>query len=125
MKPGEREEDNGNNQPLNHKLIRLGEVYLNYAEACAKTNDEGEARIYLKKIRDRVGLPEIQSTGEQLFEDIINERRLELGLEGFRFFDIVRVGWASKTFKNFKPGAELLPIPQTEVDISKGEITNK
>ena len=125
LKPGERVENRGNNQPLNHKLIRLGEVYLNYAEACAKTNDEGEARIYLKKIRERAGLPEITSTGEQLFEDIINERRLELGLEGFRFFDIVRVGWASKTFKNFKPGAELLPIPQTEVDISKGEITNK
>ena len=45
LKPGERVENRGNNQPLNHKLIRLGEVYLNYAEACAKTNAEGEARI--------------------------------------------------------------------------------
>lgn len=125
LKPGERVENRGNNQPLNHKLIRLGEVYLNYAEACAKTGAEDEARIYLKKIRERVDLPEIQSTGDQLFEDIINERRLELGLEGFRFFDVVRVGWGPKIFKNFKPGAELLPIPQTEVDISKGEITNK
>ena len=59
---------------------------------------------YLKKIRERAGLPEITSTGEQLFEDIINERRLELGLEGFRFFDIVRVGWASEDIQELQTG---------------------
>lgn len=122
LKPGERVENRGNNQPLNHKLIRLAEVYLNYAEACALSGEENEARTYLNKIRTRVELPEINSSGDKLFEDIINERNLELGLEGFRFFDIVRIGWANKVFKNFKSGAELLPIPQVEIDINKGEI---
>lgn len=124
LKPGERVESRGNNQPLNHKLIRLAEVYLNYAEACALAGnkDENEARGYLNKIRTRAKLPEITSSGNQLFEDLMNERHLELALEGFRFFDVVRVGWGPKVFKNFKPGAELLPIPQVEIDISKGEI---
>ncbi len=122
LKPGERVENRGNNQPLNHKLIRLGEVYLNYAEACALSGEENEARTYLNKIRTRVELPEVNSSGDKLFEDIINERNLELGMEGFRFFDIVRVGWANRVFKNFKSGAEVLPIPQVEIDISKGEI---
>lgn len=122
LKPSERVENRGNNQPLNHKLIRLGEVYLNYAEACALSGEENEARAYLNKIRTRAQLSEINSSGDKLFEDIINERNLELALEGFRFFDIVRVGWANKVFNNFKAGAELLPIPQVEIDISKGEI---
>lgn len=125
LKPGERVEDRGNNQPLNHKLIRLGEVYLNYAEACALSNEEGEARFYLNEIRKRAQLDEVQSTGDQLFKDIINERNLELGLEGFRFFDMVRVGWAHEAFKskgNFTDAAGLLPIPQIEIDINKGEI---
>lgn len=122
LKPGERVESRGNNQPLNHKLIRLAEVYLNYAEACALSNEENEARTYLNKIRTRAKLPEIASSGTQLFEDIMNERHLELAMEGFRFFDVVRVGWGPKVFKNFKPGAELLPIPQIEIDISKGVI---
>lgn len=122
LKPGERVESRGNNQPLNHKLIRLAEVYLNYSEACALSNEENEARTYLNKIRTRAKLPEITSSGTQLFEDIMNERHLELAMEGFRFFDVVRVGWGPKVFKNFKPGAELLPIPQIEIDISKGVI---
>lgn len=124
LKPGERVEDRGNNQPLNHKLIRLAEVYLNYAEACAlsTSKDEKEAKTYLNQIRTRAKLPEITSTGNQLFEDIMNERHLELALEGFRFFDVVRVGWGPKVFKHFQSGAELLPIPQVEIDINKGEI---
>ena len=122
LKPGEREENRGNNQPLNHKLIRLAEVYLNYAEACALTGDEKEAKIYINKVRNRAKLADITSTGEQLFEDLMNERHLEFGMEGFRFFDVVRVGWGPKVFKNFKQGAEVLPIPQIEIDISKGEI---
>lgn len=124
LRPGERVENRGNNQPLNHKLIRLAEVYLNYAEACilCSTKDESKAREYLNLLRSRAKLAPITSSGDQLFEELINERHLELAMEGFRFFDIVRIGWASKVFKNFKDGAEVLPIPQIEIDISKGEI---
>lgn len=122
--PEERAKVGGNNQPLNIKLIRLAEVYLNYAEACvlSPNKEEGEAKKYLKLIRDRAKLPAIESTGDQLFEDIINERRLELGMEGFRFFDIARIGWGPKVFNGFKKGDEVLPIPDIEISINKGTI---
>ena len=70
-----------------------------------------------------------------LFEAIMQERHLELAMEGFRFFDVVRVGWGEQVFKEgfksavgnyqpFKAGAEVLPIPQIEIDISNGVIKN-
>lgn len=135
LAPGEREENRGNNQPTNLRLIRLAEVYLNYAEACYFTGDIANAQKYLNEIRSRVNLAPKNTTGEQLFEDIMNERHLEFGMEGFRFFDVVRVGWGEKVFNGtkkaqfgattpFKAGAEVLPIPQNEIDISNGQITN-
>lgn len=128
LPPSQRSKEIRNN-PMNIKLIRLAEVYLNYAEACVKgsTLDEGEARKYLKLLRDRVQLPAITSTGSQLFTDIIKERRLELAMEGFRFWDITRVGLGPTVFKvkgNFRAGiSELLPIPQDEIDRNNGVIT--
>lgn len=139
LAPGEREENRGNNQPTNHRLIRLSEVYLNYAEACCETGDPTTAMYYLNLLRDRAGLnsyPNNQGDdGLSLFEAIMQERHLELALEGFRFFDVVRVGWGEKVFtpgfksqfgrnEGFKAGAEKLPIPQIEIDISNGSIKN-
>ena len=34
----------------------------------------------------------------------MNERHLEFGMEGFRFFDVVRVGWGEKVFKRNQEG---------------------
>ena len=139
LEPGVREENWGNNQPTNLRFIRLAEVYLNYAEACHFTQDDNTAIEYLNKIRDRAGLDgypnEEWDAGKDVFEAIMNERHLEFGMEGFRFFDVVRVGWGEKVFtpgfkskfgieKGFVKGAELLPIPQAEVDISNGLIKN-
>ena len=132
---GQREENRGNNQPTNLRLIRLAEVYLNYAEACYFSGDIANAQKYLNEVRSHVNLAPKNHTGSQLFEDIMNERHLEFGMEGFRFFDVVRVGWGEKVFNGtkkaefgaktpFSAGAEVLPIPQTEIDISDGLITN-
>lgn len=125
LPPSERSIEIRNN-PLNIKLIRLGEVYLNYAEACTRgaTKDEAEAKKYLKLLRDRVGLPAITSTGDQLVEDILKERRLELAMEGFRFWDVIRFGKASQLFSGFTANRdEILPIPQDEIDRNNGTIT--
>ncbi len=114
------------NNPLNIKVIRLAEVYLNYAEACVRgtTKDEAEARKYLKLIRDRAKLPPITSSGDALVEDILKERRLELAMEGFRFWDVIRFGKAPELFSGFKKGRdEILPIPQDEIDKNNGTIT--
>lgn len=135
LAPGERVENRGNNQPTNLRLIRLAEVYLNYAEACYFSGDIANAQKYLNEVRSRVNLAPKNTTGDQLFEDIMNERHLEFGMEGFRFFDVARVGWGEKVFNGtkkaqfgattpFRAGAEVLPIPQNEIDISNGQITN-
>jgi len=129
-KPADRSKEIRNNA-INIRLIRLSEVYLNYAEACALAptagDGENEARSYLNKVRTRVSLADKTSTGSVLFDDIINERRLELAMEGHRFFDMVRTGKAVTAFAakgTFRPGiSDLLPIPQAEIDNSGGIIT--
>jgi hypothetical protein len=53
----------------------------------------------------------------------LDERRHELALEGHRFWDMVRTGKAPAVFGplGFVAGRhELMPIPQTEIDISQG-----
>ncbi|MGV3508737.1 MAG: RagB/SusD family nutrient uptake outer membrane protein, partial [Sphingobacteriaceae bacterium] len=59
---------------------------------------------------------------------IRHERRVELGMEHERFFDLVRWGLAGAVLqsagKNFVTGRdEILPIPQTQIDLSKGVLT--
>lgn len=76
--------------------FRLGEMYLNYAEALYQTGNENEARFYLEKIRERARggradiLPEITASGDDLMKAIQHERRIELAFEEHRFFDIRR-----------------------------------
>ena len=70
-------------------LIRLGEVYLNYAEAKLKLNDAEEARIWVNKIRTRAGMPNIPM-GQMTWDRYMNERRVELSFEEHRFWDVRR-----------------------------------
>ena len=53
------------------------------------------------------------------------EKRVELGLEPDRFYDLVRWGIASEVFHaagkvNYQDKNALLPLPQSEIDKSKG-----
>ena len=74
--------------------IRLGEIYLNYAEAAFKAGHEDICREYINKIRDRkdVLMPHIpdSATGAILWDHLVNERRVELAFEAFRYFDVRR-----------------------------------
>lgn len=123
--------------PLNIPIIRLAEVYLIYAEACVKTTDNINARLYLNKVRLRAGLPEnLTDSGDALYEKILQERRFEFAMESDRFYDLIRTGKAAQAFTDaqflanptkqtavWKPGkSELLPIPQAEIDNSNGNI---
>lgn len=106
------------------KVIRLSEIYLIAAEASLPTN-EGDARVYLNFITSRRGATSINSTGSQLLEDIIRERRKELAFEGDRYMDYMRlkrdVSRGSEypaavqtiQYSNFR---RILPIPQAETD---------
>lgn len=84
-------------------LFRLGELYLNYAEALVELNRLDDAKVYLNKIRERAGIPDVDtawkdysntptkaSTLDGLREIVRTERLNELYFEGHKFFDIRR-----------------------------------
>jgi hypothetical protein len=109
----------------NFRIIRYSDVLLMAAEANVKatTANETKAKTYLNLVRRRAfgnNNRDITSSGTTLYNDILNERRLELAMEGDRFFDLVRTGKASATLgSKFVVGKhELFPIPQAEIDIS-------
>jgi hypothetical protein len=113
------------NYDNNQRIIRYAEVLLMAAEAYSKATsaDNAKAQLYLNTVRSRAfgdNTHNITSTGTALYDAIINERRLELAMEGDRFFDLVRTGKAASVLGTaFKTGKnELFPIPQSEIDIS-------
>lgn len=72
-------------------LARLGEIYLNYAEAEFNLGHEGVARDYLDEIRTRAGITApLTETGTALRDRIRNERQVELCFEGHRYYDVRR-----------------------------------
>ena len=63
-------------------------------------------------------------TGRSLLDVIYHERRVELGLEGHRFFDLVRQGRAAEVLEGFVEGkSERFPIPTAEITLSNGQLT--
>lgn len=89
----------GSSQPFT--FLRYGEVLLNYAEACIETSDEVTARSLINEIRGRVGLPEINKSGDALVEAYKHERKIELAYEGQRYWDLRR--WEDSA-KNYPTG---------------------
>jgi hypothetical protein len=116
----------------NRRLIRYADVLLMAAEAANNRGFSGEALTYLNMVRTRARqnnpsiLPDITTTDQQnLNKIILHERRVELAMEGERFWDLVRTGNAPAVLGplGFIEGKhELLPIPQSEIDISEGSI---
>ena len=78
--------------------MRYAEIVLILSEAYARLDKFKEAYDYLNKIRTRVGLPILaqQSTWDNYLEDLSKERVCELGLEGHRWYDLVRWDIAQK-----------------------------
>ncbi len=76
----------------NIPVIRLSEVYLNRAEARAKSGDDTGAQEDLNTIRQRANsaAATVTATGDALITEILNERRVELCFEGHRLFDLTR-----------------------------------
>ncbi len=70
--------------------VRYAEVLLNYAEACYETDDEDDANDAIREIRSRVGLPYTDQSGDDLFDAIRQERKVELAFEGQLFWDMRR-----------------------------------
>ncbi len=136
---------NGN---LDYIFLRYADILLMHAEASMELNLVTEAESSLALVRQRAGLSAYPDASTiELFKEksllghdelravIYHERRVELGLENDRFYDLVRWGDASSVFSNFiddgltygktnfVPGcSELLPIPMGDINASNGLI---
>ncbi|MEX6688806.1 RagB/SusD family nutrient uptake outer membrane protein [Danxiaibacter flavus] len=98
-----------------YSVLRLGEAYLNYAEACIKLGDEATAKTYITKTYQKHGgfTNAITSSGEDLLSDYRRERHVELILEtGDRYWSLLR--WGMQLSGGLKPGYanSALAIPE-------------
>ena len=118
----------------NDRVIRYADVLLFGAESAYYVGDEVLARQLTNIVRARARnnnssiLPNLDAslTGQALLDAILHERRVELGLEGHRFFDLVRQGRAAEELTEFGFTAgvnEVFPIPEVEITLSGGLIT--
>jgi hypothetical protein len=117
----------------NVRILRYADVVLMYAEAANELGQTDEALEKLEWVRGRARngdatiLPKITERNQDKLRQIIHhERRVELAMEHQRFFDIVRWGIAGSVLhaagvSNFNSSRDkLLPIPQPQIDLSKG-----
>lgn len=145
--------DHHSRGPLNYRLMRASDALLLYAEAALESGkDMGGAKWALEQVRararanasDPAALPEFPNyrgytdSPASLRDAIRHERRVELAMEGHRWFDIVRWGIAAQVMdknngsygKNESPEAraemasfvagkhELFPIPAEEINLN-------
>jgi hypothetical protein len=124
---------------MNFRITRYADVLLMAAEAYNRKSapDDNKALGYINQVRQRAQLPNLTSTGSQLFADLKTERRLELAFEFVRFQDLVRWGDAATVLANqgksipkgdgtyfsfpdagFKAKNMLLPFPDTEISVN-------
>lgn len=112
-------------------VLRYADVLLMHVEAImagADVTSSSTAVASFKKVRDRAGLP----TGSSITkEDLLNERRVELAFENHRWFDLIRLGVADSVLGTFATANGivftssdlLLPIPEREIGVSFGKLT--
>ncbi|MDO4880551.1 MAG: RagB/SusD family nutrient uptake outer membrane protein [Capnocytophaga sp.] len=114
-------------------LIRLAEVYLNYAEAVVRGGggSTSQALQYVNALRTRAGATSLTSLTA---ENVLDERSRELYWEGFRRTDLIRFGYftSSSYLWPFKGGVKdgtgtseyrnLYPIPTNIILASQGVI---
>ncbi len=125
---------------MNVRLLRYADVVLMYAEAANEVGGAANITAALNALnsvraRARQGAPagtlpnRITTDQNELRDFIRHERRIELAMEHDRFFDLVRWGIAQDVLQaagktNFSNSRDvLLPIPQTQIDLSAGVLT--
>lgn len=132
-----RETNNGDTWETNKNLrmLRYGDVLLMNAEAANELGQSAKALTSLNLVRARARggatgvLPYVTTTAQaDLRQAIWKERRVEMAFEHDRYFDLVRQGRAAAVFqalgKNFVAGKhELFPIPQPQIQLSGGQLT--
>ncbi|MCF1716875.1 RagB/SusD family nutrient uptake outer membrane protein [Flavihumibacter sp. RY-1] len=123
---------NRQNGWINQPILRYADVLLMAAEAANEIGgaaNEAKAVQYVNQIRARARgnnaavLPNIAFTSKnQMRTAIQQERRVELAMEGERFYDLVRWGLAEQVLgpQGYQPRHQYYPIPQSAIDFSGG-----
>ncbi|MGC6480586.1 MAG: RagB/SusD family nutrient uptake outer membrane protein [Flavobacteriaceae bacterium] len=109
-------------------ILRYADILLMYGEAVlagqAGTTDDTALR-HFNAVRARAGRPDANAITKA---SLLQERRVELAFENHRLFDLIRFGMAQEILSDFaaETGASftandlLLPIPQREIGLSQG-----
>ncbi|GAB3634910.1 RagB/SusD family nutrient uptake outer membrane protein [Hymenobacter arcticus] len=145
----DRPANEGNHAPLNRIELRYADLLLMHAEASNKLGQDGKALTSLNLVRARANrlspgtvLPRT-SGGAQLLTDIWLERRLELAMEGHRYYDLVRQKRLVEVITAFNAAQRtstdpydkgklkdqisatnnLFPIPTPQIQLSGGTVT--
>lgn len=74
---------------IDFPVIRLGEIYLTYAEACMHLNQNSKGLPYLKLLSERAGVTPPTSYDQDF---LLAERARELMWESHRRIDLIRYG---------------------------------
>lgn len=114
-------------------VLRLADVLLMHAEAIMAGNEDTsdlDAIASYNAVRERVGLSLLALDGSATLtrQMLLDERRMELAFENHRLYDLIRFGvaetvlgaFAASEGYNFSPTDLLLPIPQSEINVSQG-----
>ena len=106
-------------------LYRLADAILMKAEALVRNGQNGDNE--LNRIRDRVGMPHIAAT----LDNILNERLLELMWEGWRRNDLIRFGKYTSHYNDRINAIDdttgfttVFPIPYDVLQLHKGWTQN-
>lgn len=115
--------------------LRIGEMYLNKAEALAKLGNAADALIALNLLRTR-SLPtaawtttSLAAANMSVFQAVLNERRLELAWEGHSSYDNFRNGMAmTRNYTDYFNTSALTiepldkrvvyPLPKSEIEFN-------
>ena len=110
---------------INKRVLRYADVVLMAAECMNETGNGAGAVALVNQIRSRANLSNLTYTSqEQLRTAIKQERRVEFGLEGERFFDLVRWGDATTVLGSlgYTNKCRFYPLPQPAIDKSAGKL---
>ncbi|WP_321426244.1 RagB/SusD family nutrient uptake outer membrane protein [uncultured Bacteroides sp.] len=111
--------------PKNWIWLRLGEQYLNLAEALYMSGNEDGARNALNVIRDRARMPRVTDTGSALLDRIRNERRVELCFEEHRYYDVRRWKLGDTYLNKTVTGISILRKPDGSKIYTPGRVVEQ
>ncbi|MBK78975.1 MAG: hypothetical protein CMC88_07980 [Flavobacteriaceae bacterium] len=117
--------------PIDLVIYRYADILLAHAEALNESGDTAGAYAGVNKVRNRAGLPDLAAglSKAAMKDAILQERRVELALEGKRYYDLKRAGILMETVNsnkgwdlhggaNYKAHYDLWPLPGGFVDNS-------